>query len=479
MQTLEELGANSLLDGLLGLLSQWGFICLSMGLALYIIFKWRPRSHELRFGWRIAASHLRSRRRDRGISAITLVSIAGVTVGVMALIMVLSVMAGFEIDMRDKILGSNAHIVVLQYGGSIEDPEQVVQVIEGISGVVAASPFVYSEMMLRSTYGSSGVILKGVDPRRTFKVTDLLEHLKIGPNGLLTGDAAKQDLLARLSTPPVAFTQDIGDTESFPGVLLGQELADQLKVYVGDKLHLINPMGSGMAGPMGVPTPKIKPVRVAGIFYSGMYEYDTKWCYISNSDAQDFLDLEGRVTGIEIRVDDIYNVENISQNIENALGYPFYTRHWKNLNMKLFSALKLEKIVMGLILSLIVMVASLNIVGTLILVVLTKGREIAILRAMGAGATAIRSAFMLEGIFIGATGTALGTTLGLLGCFLLDRYRFPLDADVYYLDSLPVVIEPTTVAFVMYTAVMICFFATIYPATQAARLDPVEGLRYE
>ncbi len=465
--------------GMTSSLPEWGFVAVTLGAALLLLLVWRPHGHEIRFAWRVAMSHLRSRRQERGISAITLVSIAGVTVGVMALVIVLSVMAGFEIDMRDKILGSNAHVVVLSYHGAIESPDQTIATIEAVPGVVAAAPFVYTEMMLRSPYGSSGVILKGIDPERTPAVTDLKVNMKIGPEGVLETDEQRAQVLAQVHAPPPIVTQDVDDTEQLPGVILGQELADVLRVYVGDKVHLINPVNDGAAGPFGTPIPKVKALRVAGIFYSGMYEYDTKWVYVHNQDAQEFLGLGSAVTGVEIRVDDIYGVGGISQDLEQALSYPFYARHWKNLNVKLFSALKLEKIVMGLILSLIVLVASLNIVGTLILVVLTRGREIAILRAMGASATAVWLVFMLEGMIIGAVGTVLGTLLGLGGCAGLDRYRFPLDADVYYLDSLPVVIEPATIVFVMYTAVMICFYATLYPAAQAAKLDPVEGLRYE
>ncbi len=442
------------------------------------VLRWRPRKHEIRLGWRIALSHLRSRRRERAVSAITLVSVVGVTIGVMALIIVLSVMSGFEIDMRDKILGSNAHVVVLNYSGAITESDEALKKIEALDGVRAAAPFVYSEMMLRSEFGQAGVVFKGLDPIRTPEVTDLASNLTHGPGGELTSVEDKVALLSQIRTPPPAETQDVDDTDVVPGIIVGEELAATLRAYVGDKVHVVNPIGGG-TGPMGVPAPKVKTFRIVGIFYSGMYEYDTKWCYVHNADAQEFLGLGDSVSGIEVAADDIYAVGKLSLAIEERLQYPFYARHWKNLNSKLFSALKLEKIVMGLILSLIVMVASLNIVGTLILVVLTRAREISIFRAMGASAVAVRAVFMLEGLVIGGVGTVVGTVLGLFGCWALDKYQFPLDTDVYYLDSLPVVVVPSAVAFVMYAAVLICFAATLYPASQAAKVDPVEGLRYE
>ena len=426
------------------------------------------------FTWQVALSHLRSRRSESGINVITMVSILGVTIGVTALIMVLAVMEGFEIDLRDKILGSNAHLVVLNYGGNFELASDTLDRIEAIEGIDAAAPFVYSEMMIRSTQGAAGVVFKGIDPEYTPKVTNIVESLELGPEGPVSTLEAKTALLDGLARPEITE----GDTPSKPGIFIGKELAQELYVTTDDTVHIINPVGGGI-GMLGMPTPDVRSFRIAGIFHTGMYEYDTKWTYILMEEAQDFLKLDKNINGIEIQVHDIDNAPDLAYTVQEELDYPFFLRHWMELNSKLFAALKMEKIVMGLILSLIVMVASLNIVGTLILVVLTRGREISILRAMGASSRQILHIFMLEGVIIGFIGTIVGTVLGLVGCYCLDQYQFPLDTDVYYMDSLPVVIEPQTVLTVVVTALAISFLATIYPAYVASKMDPVEGLRYE
>jgi lipoprotein-releasing system permease protein len=427
----------------------------------------------VRFAWLIALSHLRSRRSEMGISVITIVSILGVTIGVTALIMVLAVMEGFELDLRDKILGSNAHLVALNYNGNFDYSEELLEKIENVEGVLAASPFVYSEMMIKSPNGASGVILKGIDLVHTPKVTDIVNTLEVGMYGPVTTAEEKMQVLETLE--PMQITEE---EKARPGILIGTELAQELYVDTGDMVHVINPVGGGI-GMLGMPVPDVRTFRVAGIFDTGMYEYDTKWTYILLEQSQNFLQLKDQVNGIEIKIQDIDSAPSLAPKVQEALGYPFYMRNWKDLNQQLFAALKMEKIVMGLILSLIVMVASLNIVGTLILVVLTRGREISILRAMGASSKQILQAFMLEGLIIGFVGTVCGTILGLLGCYWLDSYEFPLDTDVYYMDTLPVVVEYPTVAIVMLSAVVISFVATIYPALVASRMNPVEGLRYE
>ena len=426
------------------------------------------------FTWQVALSHLRSRRSEAGINVITTVSILGVTIGVTALIMVLAVMEGFEIDLRDKILGSNAHLVVLNYEGNFDLGDDTLDRIENIEGIAAAAPFVYSEMMIRSTQGAAGVVFKGIDPEYTPKVTNLVESLEIGPDGPVSTIEEQSSLLGGLAKPEVTDAEE----SLKPGIFIGKELAQELYVTAGDVVHIINPIGGGV-GIMGVPTPDVRSFRVAGIFHTGMYEYDTKWTYVLIEEAQKFLKLEGKINGIEVQVHDIDNAPDLAFSVQTELDYPFFLRHWMELNSKLFAALKMEKIVMGLILSLIVMVASLNIVGTLILVVLTRGREISILRAMGASSKQILHVFMLEGVIIGFVGTIVGTILGLTGCYFLDQYQFPLDTDVYYMDTLPVVVEPQTVLTVVITAIAISFLATIYPALVASKMDPVEGLRYE
>jgi lipoprotein-releasing system permease protein len=432
----------------------------------------------MRFAFLVAWSHLKGRRHTAGVSAIGLVSVIGVTVGVTALIMVLAVMEGFEVDLRQKILGSNAHVVVLHYDGYFGDHAVAGETLGAVEGVAAAAPFLYTEAMVQGRFGASGVIVKGVDLEATPTVTDVRENLVVGPKGAITDPSEQVELFAKLRTPDRAIAQAADDTDDLPGIMIGVQLANQLSLFPGDRLHLINPVGGGK-GPLGAPMPHVRPFRVAGIFNSGMYEYDTKWTYVAIPDLQAFLKTPDKVTGFEVKGHDIDDAAAIKDRIDKALGYPFYTNHWKSLNKALFEALALEKVVMGLILSLIVMVASLNIVGMLILVVVTRTREISILRAMGASAARVRQIFMLEGVLIGLVGTAIGTALGLVGCEGLRNYEFPLDTDVYYLDTLPVVVQYDTVGVVALSAVLICFLATLYPATLAARIRPVDGLRYE
>ena len=432
----------------------------------------------MNFSLLIALSHLRSNRNARGVSVITMISMLGFTVGVTALIMVLAVMEGFELDLRDKILGSNAHVIVVNYNGSFGNYQKNIERIENSEGVLAATPFVYSEMMIRSAKGASGIIFKGIDTKNVTQVTDIGANLIMGPKGPVLNPEEKQAVVDKLHTPERGLFQLSTDTKELPGIIIGQELSQQLWVNVGDVVHIINPV-SNSVGIMGTPIPDIKEFRIAGIFNSGMYEYDTKWTYVTKEDAQTYLKMGDEVNGIEVKLHDIETAGIKAIELQALLGSPYTVRHWKEVNRNLFAALKLEKIVMGLILSLIVMVASINIIGMLILVVMTRRREIAILRAMGSSSVQICSVFILEGVIIGVVGTIIGTCLGLIGCFGLKRYEFPLDTDVYYLDTLPVVIEPSTVVLVAISAICISFVATIYPAIIAASMQPVDGLRYD
>jgi lipoprotein-releasing system permease protein len=399
----------------------------------------------------IALRYLRGRRKEFFISLITWISVGGVAVGVTALVVVLSVMTGFEEDLRDKILGTTAHAVVYPMGGTIADQQGVVQTVEGVEGVVAATPFAMSQVMVMAGSSVQGAVFRGIDVNTAGRATDIDRFLLEGELGALEGEV--------------------------PGILIGREMARNLGLFLGDVVQVVSPSGSPT--PLGV-VPRMRAFRVAGIFASGMYEYDTSFVFVALPVAQDFLRLRGGVTGIEVRTADIYRAREVARAIESRLGPRFWTRDWMEMNRNLFRALKLEKTAMFVILALIVLVAAFNIAATLIMVVLEKSREIGILKSMGATNRSIRRIFVLEGVFIGTVGTVFGLLGGLGLCGLLKKYKFiELPSDVYYIHTLPVVMKPELFLLVGVCAVALCFLATLYPSWQAAGLDPVETIRYE
>jgi lipoprotein-releasing system permease protein len=401
----------------------------------------------------IARRYFKSKKKNRGISINTVISIAGVALGVMTLLTVISVMSGFHEDLREKILGVNSHIVVLNYDGRMEGYRSVMEKVDAIKGVTGSSPFIYGQVMLRSGDRAQGLVVRGIDPNIEKGTTEILKKMKAGE-------------IAGLK-----------NRNGVPGIIIGRELLRNLGLFVGDIVEMVSPASE--AGPLGM-IPKMKKFRVAGYFEAGMYEYDSSLAFINIHDAQSFFKYDTAVTGIEVKTDDIYNAAAVADDIVRELGLPYYAKDWMQMNMSLFSALKLEKIVMFVILALIILVASFNIVSNLIMTVIEKGREIAIMKAMGATRKVIMSIFMLHGLIIGLAGTVTGLIGGYALCELLKTYKFiTLPGDVYYLNYLPVRMSLPDFVMVSAAAVLISFLATVYPSWQAAKLDPVESLRYE
>ncbi len=424
-----------------------------------------PVPYEIFIGLR----YLRAKRRHRTISLNTFVSVAGITLGVAALIGTLGIMTGFKEDLQAKILGTTAHIIVQdRTKDGIADYDAQVKRIEEVPRVVAATPFVLRQVLLTSQTGVQGIILRGIDPEREARVTDLAKNLRGG------------DLLG-LNTP-VKVTQPVeggqtGDTEVItrPGIILGKELSLRLGAFIGDTVNVVSPVGSISAVGM---IPKIRSFAVVGIFESGMYEYDSSLAYIALDEAQKFFNMGPTVTGIEVKVTDIFRAGEIARTIEQTLGFPYWARDWMQLNRNLFSALKLEKTMMFLLLVLITIVASFNIVSTLTMIVTEKQREIAILKAMGATRKAIMRIFMLNGLIIGLTGTVIGVPLGYAFLWLIQTY-WTFDPTVYYISRIPVHVQAVDVLLVAGSAILISFAATLYPSWQAGKLDPAAALRYE
>ena len=415
----------------------------------------------------VGLRYLRARRRAAALSLISLISLLGVTIGVATLDIVLAVMTGFEQDLRDKILGFNPHVVVMSYGGALGDEPALVAKVRDVPGVVAAAPFVYGQAMLAVGRSAAGVVVRGVDPETAGAVVDVERHLENGSLAALT------------EAHPVTLAPDEGGgTVQLAGVLLGAELARQLGVARGDVVSLVSPLGT--AGPAGM-VPRVKRFVVAGVFDSGMYDYYTTLAYLALPDAQRFFDMKDGITGIEVRVRDVYGARAVARRIETALGgFPYRARDWMEVNRNLFSALKLEKVVYGIVLCLIVVVAAFNILATLTMVVKEKRRDIAILKAMGGSSSSIGRIFILNGAVIGVAGTVLGNLLGLAGCWVLARYQFiELPKDVFLVTTLPVRMDPVNFLVVAMVSVAICVIAAVSPARRAASLVPVEVIRYE
>ena len=407
------------------------------------------------FEFFVARRYLFSKQKQAFIYVISLMSVLGVALGVAALVVVLGVYNGLTTDMREKILGANAHGVVLSSlpDGFSLDPEVMDRILD-TPGVKGATPFIYSEVMLSAGTGVKGLILRGIDPVGAPKVLSMLQTIKRGS------------------------VADLANQTSPPGIILGEELTKRLGLALGSRINLLSP--SGQRSSTGF-QPRIRPFTVVGIFKTGMYEYDSSMAFLSLSACRDLLGLDsGYLSGIEITVDDLFKADTVTAALNERVGYRFYARSWMDMNANLFAALKLEKIGMFILLAMVVLIGSFSIVATLVMLVMEKTKDIAVMMSMGATRGMIRRIFMYQGVMIGFVGTMLGYALGLSVGYLLKKYQFiKLPENVYTLDHLPIIITVPDVLIIGASAMLLCFLSTLYPARQASRLKPAEALRYE
>ena len=413
-----------------------------------------------RLNWYIARRYLAARKRGRFLSLITWIALGGVTLGVMALVVVISVMNGMQEELRAKILGSNPHVLVLQTGTSLRMDrwEEVLSRVRAVEAVEGAAPFVVTSVGIQRAGYAQTADLYGVLPEpEGVPVTDFERDLQDGVHSL-------------------------GKTESgYPPVLVGNVLAQRMQLFKGDTLVLVS-LENVNESPIGGLYPTVRQFEMAGSFTTGMYEYDLRNIYTTLAAAQDLLGIAGanQVGGIAVRVEDLWEADAVGREIRAAVGPGHFIESWMTTNRSFFSALKLEELALGVILGLIIVVAAFNIVSTLVMVVVDRTREIGILKSMGMTDRAILRVFRLQGLWIGMIGTSLGVTLGLAAAWALDRYQFiSIPADLYYLDHLPVAVDMLDIATIIAVSMGITFLATLYPASRAAGLRPVEAIRHE
>ena len=412
---------------------------------------------ELQIAWR----YLRSRRGSKLLSLISIIAIGGVLVGVSALIVIIGVMNGLQHDLREKILVGSPDVRVLSYGEDLKimDWPKILDKVRKQPGVVTAAPFVLTEAMMTAGHDySGGVYVVGLLPagRGVPDVTTIRSHAISGDFRFASTDGQQR------------------------GVVLGKLLAARFNKWPGDSINLVTAGGAKMNPVTGGLVPRVARFEVTGIVSTGMYEYDNSYVFVALDKAQDLAGLGAGVTGIEVKTTDRWQAASVAARLVGALGWPYRTVDWEEQNHSLFQALKLEKLGMGVILLLIVLVAEFNIVSTLTMVVADKTKEIGILKAMGMPARSIRRIFFAQGLVIGVVGTVLGLILGFGAALALDKYQFiKLDAQVYFIDHLPVSIQPTDVMWIVLASIAIAAIATVYPSIQASRLFPIEAIRHE
>ena len=444
-----------------------------------------------RIGFRsmVAARHLRAKKTGFLAASGTL-SILAVAVSSCMLISVLSVMGGFRADLKKKILGNRAHIVVDQAFEELDDWQPLLEQTRDTKGVVGATPFLQVEVMVSSLSNRAGAVLRGIDPATVSEVTDLAHNLTHGKLEYLQHPERILDssISTSLAGPIDAMVHDAeraaaaglpaeAKEDAMPGLIVGQELARALRLVVGDRVTVVSPRGD--LGPTG-PIPRTRPFRIAGIFYSGMYEYDMKHAYIDLGVAQRFLRSEGRISGIEIKVEDVERAPALAAELASTIGRDeLRVRDWKMMNQQLFGALALEKLAMFITLGIAILIAGFSVFGTLTLLVQEKRREVGILKAMGTSARGVIRIFVIEGLLIGAAGALMGLGLGFVLTFAAEHFGIRMNPEVYYIDKLPVHLDPTEFALVGAATVVVCLAATLFPAYQASRVRPIDALRYD